>query len=306
MTILVGTASWTDPTLIKCKRFYPPGCSSAEARLRYYASVFPLVEVDSSYYGMPNAANSVLWAERTPPGFVFNIKAFRLFTGHQTARDTFPPDIQPNLPQNGKTSLYYKDLPDELQQELWCRYFEAVEPLRAAGKLGAVHFQFAPWVICNPHGIRHVEHCADVMSAMDGYTMAVEFRNQTWFDEKRRDSTLAMERERGLVNVVVDEPQGASNSIPAVWETTNPRLALIRMHGRNQDTWNIKGAVASSSRFNYEYNNDELDSIASQIIEISKAVELTHVIFNTNYEDQGQRNALKLMGALGVEHSVDG
>ncbi|KLU23861.1 hypothetical protein EOS_23250 [Caballeronia mineralivorans PML1(12)] len=305
MTILVGTASWTDPTLIKCKRFYPPGCSSAEARLRHYASVFPLVEVDSSYYAMPNPANSVLWAERAPPGFVFNIKAFRLFTGHQTARDMFPPDIQPYLPQNGKTSLYYKDLPGELQQELWCRYLEAIEPLRAAGKLGAVHFQFAPWVICNPHGIRHVEHCADVMGAMDAYTMAVEFRNQTWFDEKRRDSTLALERERGLVNVVVDEPQGSSNSIPAIWETTHPRLALIRLHGRNQETWNIKGGVASSSRFKYEYNEDELGSIASQIIEISKAVELTHVVLNTNYEDQGQRNALKLMRVLGVTHFVD-
>jgi uncharacterized protein YecE (DUF72 family) len=72
------------------------------------------------------------------------------------------------------------------------------------------------------------------------------------------------------------------------------------MHGRNQETWNIKGAVASSSRFNYEYNDDELDSLASQIIEISKAVDLTHVVFNTNYEDQGQRNALKLMGILGA------
>jgi uncharacterized protein YecE (DUF72 family) len=109
-----------------------------------------------------------------------------------------------------------------------------------------------------------------------------------------------MERERGLVNVVVDEPQGSSNSIPAIWETTHPRLALIRMHGRNQDTWNIKGAVASSSRFNYEYNDDELDSLASQIIEISKAIDLTHVVFNTNYEDQGQKNALKLIGILGT------
>jgi uncharacterized protein YecE (DUF72 family) len=72
------------------------------------------------------------------------------------------------------------------------------------------------------------------------------------------------------------------------------------MHGRNQDTWNIKGAVASSSRFNYEYNDDELDSLASQIIEISKAIDLTHVVFNTNYEDQGQKNALKLMGILGT------
>ena len=86
MSTFVGTGSWTDPTLIKSKRFYPPGCSSAEARLRFYASQFPIVEVDSSYYAMPNGSNSVLWVERTPASFTFNIKAFRLFTGHQTAR----------------------------------------------------------------------------------------------------------------------------------------------------------------------------------------------------------------------------
>jgi uncharacterized protein YecE (DUF72 family) len=82
MTIAVGTASWTDPTLIASKRFYPPGCTSAEARLRFYATQFPLVEVDSSYYAMPSGSNSVIWVERTPEHFTFNIKAFRLFTGH--------------------------------------------------------------------------------------------------------------------------------------------------------------------------------------------------------------------------------
>src|SRR5258705_3864280 len=99
MNIRVGTASWTDPTLIASKRFYPPGCSSAEARLRFYASQFPLVEVDSSYYAMPSASNSALWAERTPDGFTFNMKAFRLFTGHQTERKVFPKDLQSELPQ---------------------------------------------------------------------------------------------------------------------------------------------------------------------------------------------------------------
>src|SRR6266702_5117979 len=95
MTIATGTASWTDPTLIASKRFYPPGCTSAEARLRFYATQFPLVEVDSSYYAMPSASNSVLWAERTPPHFTFNIKAFRLFTGHQTDRTKLPRTFRP-------------------------------------------------------------------------------------------------------------------------------------------------------------------------------------------------------------------
>ena len=296
MTIKVGTASWTDPTLIKSKRFYPPGCSSAEARLRFYATQFPLVEVDSSYYAMPSATNSVLWVERTPHDFTFNIKAFRLFTGHQTDRAMFPKDMQAALPQNGKKNLYYRQIPGDVLQELWRRYLEAIEPLREAGRLGAVHFQFAPWMLNNMEGRKHVEHCADVIA---DYTMAVEFRHESWFaDAERAARTLAFERERGLVNVIVDEPQGPANSIPAVWEVTNDDLALLRLHGRNHGTWNIQGATASSARFNYDYNDDELDGLATQIYEISQAVAQTHVVFNNNFEDQGQRNARTMDGML--------
>ena len=95
--IRVGTASWTDPSLIQCKRFYPPGCSSAEGRLRYYAGKFPLVEVDSSYYALPSARNAHAWVERTPADFAFNLKAFRLFTGHQTPAKALPKDVQQAL-----------------------------------------------------------------------------------------------------------------------------------------------------------------------------------------------------------------
>ncbi|QCP54491.1 DUF72 domain-containing protein [Trinickia violacea] len=296
MNIRVGTASWTDPTLIASKRFYPPGCTSAEARLRFYATQFPIVEVDSSYYAMPSGQNSVLWAQRTPSDFVFNIKAFRLFTGHQTERAKLPKDIQAALPPSDKKNLYYKDTPDEVVEELWRRYREAIEPLHEAGKLGAVHFQFAPWIVNNPDGRAHVERCAD---AMAGFTLATEFRHRSWFTEKSTASTLALEREHGLINVIVDEPQGPTNSIPAVWEVTNEALAVIRLHGRNHATWNVKDAKSASDRFNYDYGDDELGELAERIRAIAAHVARTHVIFNNNYEDQGQRNARTLIGLLG-------
>ena len=77
--ILIGTASWTDKSLIASGRFYPAKCNSPEERLRYYASQFPIVEIDSSYCGIPTESNARLWVERTPAEFVFNIKAYRLF-----------------------------------------------------------------------------------------------------------------------------------------------------------------------------------------------------------------------------------
>jgi uncharacterized protein YecE (DUF72 family) len=141
--IEIGTASWTDKTLIASKRFYPRGCSSAEDRLRYYASQFPMVEVDSSYYAMPSERNTLLWAERTPEHFTFNVKAFRLFTQHQTPANALPADIQHDVHWHFATAknIYYRDMPNEVLDEMWARYKRAIEPLRASGKLGAVHFQ---------------------------------------------------------------------------------------------------------------------------------------------------------------------
>lgn len=295
MTILVGTASWADRSLIDSGKFYPPDANSPEARLRYYASQFPMVEVDSSYYAIPLPLTTHQWAERTPAGFVFNVKAFRLFTGHQAQPRVFPKEIQEALGLPLDQKLYYRDLPEEIQKELWGRFFQALEPLHAAGKLAAVHFQFAPWITAGGEPRRLVEHCATVMGDA---LMAVEFRNASWWSERNRDSTLAFERERGIVNVVVDGPQGVGNSVPSVWEVTSPRLAVVRMHGRNHETWNRQGLKAASDRFNYDYSERELGQIATQIADLSRAVPLVHAVMNNNHEDQGQRNAKTLSTLL--------
>jgi uncharacterized protein YecE (DUF72 family) len=291
--IRVGTSSWTDPTLIACGRFYPADVTTPEQRLRFYASRFPIVEVDSSYYAMPDPQVAHRWASRTPADFIFNIKAFRLFTGHQTPPAALPVDIRHAMNTN-KPMLYYRDVPGELRDELWRRFMIAVEPLRMTGKLGAIHFQFAPWVQHNARNIAHIEHCA---SQMQEHTMAIELRDQSWFEGGQAAATLALERELGAVHVVVDSPQGFANTVPDVWETTHPHLAIIRLHGRNTAAWNNKSG-ASSGRFVYEYSPEELAQIAERIRRMAKAVTNAHVLLNTNFEDQGVRNAGKLRNAL--------
>jgi uncharacterized protein YecE (DUF72 family) len=293
--ILIGSASWTDKTLIECGRFYPKEAKSPEARLRYYATQFPLVEVDSSYYGMPTPQNAQLWAERTPAHFVFNVKAFRLFTGHQTSPTVLHKDIQQALGNNLPQTLYYKDVPREIADELWRRFSEALEPLRQAGKLGAVHFQFAPWLLRNREGMAHVRHCVE---KMPDHLLSVEFRNKSWFDGDNLGKTIALEKELGVVHTIVDEPQGFANCVPCVWEATHPRLALLRLHGRNHEAWNIRSS-ASSSRFNYWYPRAELEAMVPEIRRMAGLAEQLHVVFNTNYEDQGQVNARLLMQLLG-------
>jgi len=292
--ILVGSASWTDKTLIACGRFYPPACKSAEQRLRFYAQQLPLVEVDSSYYGMPTPQNAQLWAERTPEGFTFNVKAFRLFTGHQARAGALHQDIRRALGLEPESTLYYADLPPEIRDELWRRFVEALAPLRAAGKLGAVHFQFAPRLVRNRESMAHVEHCAEKMA---GHLLAVEFRHRSWFAGEHVDHTLEWERGLGLVHTVVDSPQGSANCVPCIWDVSNPRLAVLRLHGRNHAAWNRKGLVASSGRFNYRYSQDELAAMVPEIEHLGTLARRVHVVFNTNYEDQGQAGA-RMMRAL--------
>jgi uncharacterized protein YecE (DUF72 family) len=292
MPVLVGTASWANKTLVDSGRFYPKGVTSAEARLRYYAAQFPLVEVDSSYYAMPTAATAQLWAERTPNGFVMNVKAFRLFTGHQTSPTVLPKDIRAALPPSSKRNRYYRDLHGEVIDELWRRFIEALMPLRASSRLALVHFQFPPWVVCNAAGHAHVRECVQRMA---GHTLSVEFRHRSWFEGTHAESTLAFERELGVVHTVVDGPQGFANTVPPVWEATHPAFALMRLHGRNHETWNIAGATDSSERFNYDYSEAELSELAQKITRLAERAAATHVVFNNNMEDQGQRNAASLM-----------
>jgi uncharacterized protein YecE (DUF72 family) len=292
--ILVGTASWTDKTLIACGRFYPPECRTAEQRLRFYAQQFPLVEVDSSYYALPTPQVAQLWAGRTPADFTFNVKAFRIFTGHQTQPAVLPRDVQQALGPEAPRTLYYEDLPPELRDELWRRLREALAPLAAAGKLGAVHFQFAPWLLRNRAGIAHVEHCVE---RMQGFLVAAEFRHATWFHGEHLEHTIAWERALGVVHTVVDSPQGFANCVPCVWDVTHPELAIVRLHGRNKDTWNKKGLAASSARFDYQYSADELAAMVPEIRHLGTQARQVHVIFNTNNEDQGQVGA-RMMRAL--------
>jgi uncharacterized protein YecE (DUF72 family) len=295
MKVLVGTASWSDKSLVASKKFYPKDVKTPEGRLRHYATRFPLVEIDTTYYAIPLPETAQAWADRTPAHFTFNAKAFRLFTGHATTAAVLPPDLREHLPPSEKPSFYYKDLPGELRTALWDRYKASLAPLRSAGKLGMVHFQFAPWIISNRDGQAHVRHCVEMMR---DHTVSVEFRNKSWFDEAHVGRTLAFERELNVVHTVIDGPQGFTNTIPSVWESTHLQYALVRLHGRNHATWNIKGATSAAERFNYDYPASELVEIAAKVERLAPETFTTHVIMNNNWEDQGQRNAATLIQIL--------
>ena len=127
--IRIGTASWTDPTMVRGHVFYPRGISSAEDRLRFYAEQFSVVEVDSTYYSLPDRTNAERWTERTPPHFSFHIKAHALMTGQPTEVARLPEGLVEALPAAtaSKKKIYAKDLPPELLEAVWTYFIDRSE-----------------------------------------------------------------------------------------------------------------------------------------------------------------------------------
>lgn len=294
--ILIGTSSWTDPTLVKEGDFYPPEARSAEARLRYYATQFPLVEVDSTYYFPPSERNSVLWIERTPMDFTFNIKAYSLLTDHPTRPDSLYADIREGLSPEllEKRNLYRGNLPDEAVTEVWQRFRDALMPLHSAGKLGAVLFQFPQWFVIGRKSKDYIEECAERLS---DFRVAIEFRHESWLSERNREETLAFLAERNLPLVCVDMPQGFDSSVPPIGATTAGDLAMVRFHGRNLEAWEAKGLTAAE-RFRYEYEREELEEWVPRVREMADAARETHVLMNNCYRDYAVRSARDLGGLL--------
>jgi uncharacterized protein YecE (DUF72 family) len=297
--VLVGTASWTDPTLINCECFYPEDVKTPEERLRFYASQFPVVEVDSSFYSLPTFNNSVLWTERTPPDFVFDVKLFRAFTMHQTPLKALPRDLRDAAEGLTKKTgnVYYKDLPEDFKEALWQKFEDGIAPLKSAGKLGYLLFQLPPWAAKNRDNVAHLE---EALQRLDDYTVAVEFRNDTWLSDRSRASTVSMLRELNVPMVIVDEPQGFASSMPLVWEATSSELAVVRFHGHNHETWMKKGLASSAERFNYLYTQGELQAFVEPIHNLAMNTSRVHAMMNNCYRNNAQVNAQQLREQLGM------
>lgn len=293
--IYVGTASWTDPTLVRESDFYPRRSMSAEERLRFYAELFPLVEVDATYYFPPTAELAALWTERTPAHFRMDIKAYSLFTEHPTNPKSLWRDVHADIPEEhrSKRSLYLSHLPAAAVDRAWEHFRAALMPLHSAGKLGAVFFQFPPWFRPNR---RSRDYLAGLRERLPDYDIGVEFRHGSWMQEGEGERTLRLLEEIGLSYVCVDEPQGFDTSVPPVLAATAP-LAVVRLHGHNRETWEKKG-ITPAERFRYLYSEAELEAWAPRIQELMGSSQETHVLMNNCYRDYGVRNAQQLKAIL--------
>ena len=293
---LIGTASWTDPTLVNSDTFYPSSLRTAEQRLRFYASQFNAVELDASYYTLLSEKNSQLWAERTPPGFMFDVKAFALLTQHAAEVARLPLNLKAMLTKQERAQRRLERPSQAVLETAFQMFHSSLTPLRAAGKLGMLVFQFPPYFTCRPSNFAYLE---SLPARLPGDSIAIEFRHLSWVAEGRqRRESLEFLRSNGLCYVSVDEPQ-LPGTLPPLLETTAPEV-YIRFHGRNREAWHAR-RLTVAERYKYLYSERELAEWSERIRNLG-GISRAHVIFNNCYRNFGVMNATTMRAML--ERSV--
>ncbi len=250
--------------------------TGAQAKLQTYASYFPIVELDSSFYAVLSSKTIEKWVDSTPSSFQFIVKAYQAMTGHQRGWEPFA-----------------------TKEELFAAFHESVQPLVREKKLAMVLCQFPPWFDCKKE---HVQWLRYVKQQLEPLPVALEFRHQSWFAKPYRDKTLQFMREEGWIHTICDEPQAGSGSIPTVLNPTSTKT-LVRMHGRNVHGWNDPGNGSwRDVRYLYKYNEAELGEWCRNIHQLKEKTENIYVIFNNNSGGDAATNALQLIDLLQIEY----
>jgi uncharacterized protein YecE (DUF72 family) len=295
-TVRIGTASWTDPTMTAAGVFYPDDADTPEERLRYYATQFPVVEVDATYYALPTRRQGELWLERTPPDFRFDIKAHALMTAQPSEVKRLPKDIRQELPMEllDKGRIYRKDLPEEIVDAIYAQFRDALLPLYSAGKLGAVFLQYPRWFFPSNESRDAIAEAKQRLGDID---VAVEFRHASWFNEKNLERTIRFLEKYEIATVMVDEPQGMKSSLPPMVVLTSPSLAVVRFHGRRTETWEASG-IPVVERFRYLYDKGQLAEWEPKVKEVASKAKDVHLLMNNCYANYGTTNAREIAALL--------
>ena len=270
--VLVGTSSWADPGFVE--EWYPPGMAARD-RLSWYADRFDAVELNSSFYAIPEPGTVARWAEVTPEHFVFDYKLHRALSRHAAQVDSLPPDMRDGLAVGPRGRVR---LTEELERELVARTLEAAKPLENAGKLGAFLLQLTPSFSPSRH---ELDELAGLVEALGGRALAIEFRHRGWVEGERLEQTLDWLTEHGAAFVAVDAPKQVEVPImPDIDAVTSPELAYLRLHGRNAEGY-LKGKSVAE-RFGWDYSQEELEEVAGRVRGMAEEAGFVHVMFNNN------------------------
>jgi len=288
--ILVGTASWSDPGFVEF--WYPKKMRPAD-RLSWYAEHFAMVEVNSTFYSVPDPMLVRRWCDVTPQNFLFNVKLHQLLSHHSTSAKLLPAAMQKKLRLEKKAKVV---LTTETMDEVLRAFAPSLEVLRRAGKLGVLLLQLSPAFSPRKHDLNELEN---VLLLTGEFRVAVELRNRNWVEGEQLEKTLDFVRERNAIFVNVDAPREKHFTImPSdLNAVTNPDVAYLRLHGRDSHAYLTGKTVAA--RFNYDYSDAEIEEVAARSERLARDAEEVHVIFNNNARDYAPHAAVRLRKALG-------
>ena len=288
--ILIGTASWTDPGFVE--RWYPKRMATHE-RLAWYAQHFAMVEVNSTFYSVPDARTVERWCATTPDSFTFDVKLHQLFSFHSTQRKLLPPELQRIAQTDAKEKV---NTSPELQDALLESFLRPMSILQSAGKLGVFLLQLSPAFSPRKH---HLSELEPLVEKLVDYQLAIEFRNRNWLVGDQLRSTIDFLRKRNAGFVNVDAPASDHFSVvpSELNEITNPNFSYLRLHGRDPKAYLTGKTVAA--RFNYDYSDKEIEEVADRSRKLAQDAKDVHVVFNNNNLDYAPRAATRLRAALG-------
>jgi uncharacterized protein YecE (DUF72 family) len=288
--ILVGTASWSDPGFVE--RWYPRKLP-AGGRLPWYAQHFDLVEVNSTFYSVPEPRMVERWCAATPDDFTFDVKLHQLFSFHSTPVKLLPPDLQSRAETNAKGKVK----PTQDVQEALLKFFlRAAAIFRSAGKMGVLLLQLSPAFSPRKHELKEL---GPIIEMLNGYELAIEFRNRNWVIGDQLQATINFVRKHETIFVNVDAPASDHFTVMRsdVDEVTNSNVAYLRLHGRNAKAYTTGKTVAA--RFDYDYNQEEIAEVTERSRKLAREARDVHVIFNNNNLDYAPQAAIRLRKALG-------
>lgn len=270
--ITIGLTGWSDHELIQRTR---------SKKLEDYASHFPVVELDTSFYAIPSEKNIMSWIQKTPDVFTFIPKAYNLMTLHKP---------------------FYPDFPS--MDDVFDAYKSAFRAMTESNRVKAFLFQFPPVFDCTR---KHVTYLKYVRLHMDDLPIAVEFRNQTWFSESNSEKTLDLLKQLKFAHAVVDQPQTPNNSVPKIVKSTHPDLSVLRLHGRNYEGWLGENVTDwRAERTLYDYNEEELSEFRLICETLSQESREVCVIFNNNSGGHAAKNAKRLQELLNLDYGYLG
>jgi uncharacterized protein YecE (DUF72 family) len=288
--ILIGTASWSDPGFVE--RWYPKKMPAHE-RLGWYAQHFEMVEVNSTFYSVPDGRTVERWCAATPNDFVFDVKLHQLFSFHSTQSKLLPPALQRLASTDGKGKV---NVSPALRDALLEIFRATMSILASAGKLGVFLLQLSPAFSPRKHELGELE---PIISGLRDHSLAVEFRNRNWVVGDQLKSTMDFLRERKVGFVNVDTPAAEHFSIvpSELNEVTNSAFSYLRLHGRDAKAYLTGKTVAK--RFDYDYSVDEIEEVGDRSRKLAGEAKEVHVVFNNNNLDYAPRAAIRLRKALG-------